>query len=60
MIELKWSKAPEDQQEEWDEIYRAIGALMILNNIPSAYTVIEYEGQPIKITINMEYMGPVQ
>ena len=50
----KWHKVPPDQQEEWDEFYRVIAAQLIGHNVKQATAVVEYEGRPLMISINLE------
>jgi len=56
MQDVKWHKVPEDQQEEWDELYRAIATQLIGHNVYHATAVLECEGRPLMISINLEFM----
>jgi hypothetical protein len=52
--DLRWSKVPADQAEEWDEFYRVIAAQLIAHNVREAAAVVEFDGEPLMISITIE------
>lgn len=54
MKALDWHTVPDEEVEEWDDLYRNVAAFLIRHAVCRAVSVVEYEGQRYVCHVNLE------